>query len=139
MSEKTYLGGGVYAEQTAVGLKVTTEDGVQTTNTIYFGARTLASLLDYVDEGLSTPAPTWSKEPPSDPGWFWFQPADLIERRQPIQISRNAAGHLRASKASGAFYPVEELKGLWFGERLKDPKQLTAEKAYDTAERGEEG
>jgi hypothetical protein len=65
--------------------------------------------------------PTWSKDAPTDPGWFWFQPADLIERQQPIRISRNAAGHLRASKAGGAFYPIEELKGLWWSERINEP------------------
>ena len=50
MAAKQYLGDGVYAEVERGMLKLTTENGIATTNTIYLEPEVLASLLRYVSE-----------------------------------------------------------------------------------------
>jgi hypothetical protein len=50
MTEKTYLGDGVYLEYVdGAILKLTTEDGVQTTNTIWLEWETYHALLRFVE------------------------------------------------------------------------------------------
>jgi len=49
MSKKVYLGDAVYAAYDGYGLVLTTEDGIQTTNTIYLEPEVVQSLLDFVD------------------------------------------------------------------------------------------
>lgn len=64
---------------------------------------------------------TWSKDAPANPGHFWFRPSDLTQFKQVVHVSRNSIGNLRASVGGGAFYPVEELKGLWYSEPIREP------------------
>jgi hypothetical protein len=46
---KRYIGNGVYVEFTAGMLKLTTEDGIETTNTIYMEHQTYQALVAYVE------------------------------------------------------------------------------------------
>ena len=46
---KTYLGDGVYADVERGMLKLTTEDGVSVTNTIYLEPAVLGALYRYVE------------------------------------------------------------------------------------------
>jgi hypothetical protein len=46
-AEKVYLGDGAYAEFGGFQIKVTTEDGVRVTNTVYFNQSTFAELVHY--------------------------------------------------------------------------------------------
>lgn len=64
---------------------------------------------------------TWSKDAPTEPSHFWFRPSDLTQFKQVVQVSRNALGNLRVSIGVGGFHPVEDLKGLWWTERLPEP------------------
>ena len=47
-SNKTYLGDGVYARFDGFGVVLTTEDGINATNTIYLDAKVLNALNEYV-------------------------------------------------------------------------------------------
>jgi len=49
MSTKQYLGDGVYAELERDMVKLTTEDGMGATNTIYFEPGVIAALLRYLE------------------------------------------------------------------------------------------
>ena len=49
MSEKTYLGDSVYAEIESGMVKLTTEDGYESSNTIYLELSVLNALNDYVE------------------------------------------------------------------------------------------
>jgi hypothetical protein len=50
MSQKEYLGDGVYAEVNDIPeLILTTEDGISTTNTIYMETEVVMALLSYID------------------------------------------------------------------------------------------
>jgi hypothetical protein len=46
--KKIYLGDAVYAAFDGYGLTLTTEDGVEATNTIYLDPNVIGSLFDYV-------------------------------------------------------------------------------------------
>jgi hypothetical protein len=84
----------------------------------------ISEAVEITDQMMPTVAlepPTWSKEAPTEPGWYWFRPSDLTQFKQVVQVSRNAIGNLRASVGGGAFYPVEELKGLWWTEPIREP------------------
>lgn len=48
MSTKQYLGDGVYVCTDGYGLVVTTENGVEATNTVYLEPKTLEALMEYV-------------------------------------------------------------------------------------------
>ncbi len=48
MTRKIYLGDAVYAEFDGYAVILTTEDGLQTTNTIYLEPEVLAALDEYV-------------------------------------------------------------------------------------------
>lgn len=48
MNTKEYLGDGVYAEVEMGMVKLTTENGISTTNTIYFEPEVVAALLSYL-------------------------------------------------------------------------------------------
>lgn len=53
---KTYLGDAVYAEMTEIGVRLTTEDGINVTNEIFLEPGVVASLLEYLkQEGMTTP------------------------------------------------------------------------------------
>lgn len=45
---KTYLGDGVYAEVVDGMVRLTTEDGVRTTNEVFLDSHVLRSLLDWL-------------------------------------------------------------------------------------------
>jgi hypothetical protein len=47
---KRYLGDGVYADVNELGLVLTTENGIETTNTIVLEPEVLAEFLRYVRE-----------------------------------------------------------------------------------------
>ena len=47
---KTYLGDGIYIESTLGFLKLTTENGFNTTNTIYLEDEALDNLFDYIKD-----------------------------------------------------------------------------------------
>lgn len=47
---KTYLGDGVYAEYRHYGVTLTTDNGIETTNTIYLEAEVLNNLNEYLKE-----------------------------------------------------------------------------------------
>ena len=64
---KKYLGDGVYVELVYGGLKLTTSDGIEDTNTIFFEPEVLDAFLSYCD-GLpskSLGATKEEEEPPS--------------------------------------------------------------------------
>lgn len=48
MKQKFYIGDGVYADIERGMLKLTTEDGWETTNTIFIESRVWDALFDYV-------------------------------------------------------------------------------------------
>ena len=50
---KRYLGDGVYAAFDEMHIVLTTEDGIQATNTIYLDDQVIAALKAYID-GLET-------------------------------------------------------------------------------------
>jgi Holliday junction resolvase len=47
---KRYLGDGVYAEYDGRMIKLTTEDGISTTNTIYLESEVVQSLMSFLEE-----------------------------------------------------------------------------------------
>lgn len=57
MGEKTYLGDGCYARYDGNGVVLTTENGVETTNTIYLEPEVYASLVALIDRLRAAPAP----------------------------------------------------------------------------------
>ena len=46
--DKDYIGDGVYVEFDGFGIQATTENGIETTNTIYFEPQVLAALDRYL-------------------------------------------------------------------------------------------
>jgi hypothetical protein len=48
MTVKEYLGDGVYADMDSGMLKLTTEDGISTTNVIYLEPEVVLALLEYL-------------------------------------------------------------------------------------------
>jgi hypothetical protein len=48
-TDRIYLGDGVYGAWDGLHLVITTENGVETTNTIYLTQEVWASLVDYID------------------------------------------------------------------------------------------
>jgi hypothetical protein len=48
MKEKAYLGDGVYIHAEYGGVMLTTEDGIQVTNSIFLEPEVYAALLEYV-------------------------------------------------------------------------------------------
>jgi hypothetical protein len=55
MSDKTYIGDGVYVDYDGYQLVLTTEEGMLTTNTIYLDAHVFRNLTDYaidIGEGI---------------------------------------------------------------------------------------
>ena len=50
---KTYLGDGVYIEQVPGGLKMTTENGIEATNTIYLEPAVVEAFIDYVSRCIA--------------------------------------------------------------------------------------
>ena len=48
MTESVYLGDGVFAQWEGDMIKLTTEDGVRTTNTIFLEPEVFAALIDFV-------------------------------------------------------------------------------------------
>jgi len=50
---KTYLGDGVYADWDRGNLKLTTENGVEATNTIYLELEVLAKLMEFLRDSKS--------------------------------------------------------------------------------------
>ena len=51
---KTYLGDGVYAEFDGYGIKLTTENGVEVSNSIYVEPEVLRALVKFADAPPST-------------------------------------------------------------------------------------
>lgn len=56
-ASKTYIGDGVYVEWDGSVLTLTTENGIQVTNTIHLEPEVYVALVRYVDR-LNTKAPT---------------------------------------------------------------------------------
>jgi hypothetical protein len=52
MKEKAYLGDGVYIHAEYGGVMLTTEDGIQVTNSIFLEPEVYAALVEYVRENL---------------------------------------------------------------------------------------
>lgn len=52
---KAYLGDGCYVDYDGFGLKLTTEDGIQTTNEVYLEPEIYMALLAYVERLKSEP------------------------------------------------------------------------------------
>lgn len=52
MVEKRYLGDGVYAEIESGMIKLTTEDGVSVTNTIFLEVEVYRALVQYFEEAV---------------------------------------------------------------------------------------
>lgn len=52
-SNKTYLGDGVYAEMSEIGIVLTTEDGIAVTNTIVLEPEVYAHLKAWVTRKLN--------------------------------------------------------------------------------------
>lgn len=46
--DKTYLGDGVYVEAQDYGIRLTTEDGIRTTNEIFLEPAVLQAFLEYL-------------------------------------------------------------------------------------------
>jgi hypothetical protein len=65
VKEKTYLGDAVYAQWDRGMLKLTTEDGIMETNTIYLEPEVITALLDYLKASSEMPP---SEESHSGPG-----------------------------------------------------------------------
>lgn len=59
---KTYLGDGAYVEFDGWGWKITTEDGVRATNTIYFEPEVLKAFDEFVDKTLRRKRVVLAKE-----------------------------------------------------------------------------
>lgn len=59
--KKTYLGDGVYAEFEGNSLKLTTENGIETTNTIYLEVEIYHALKQFVAAARSSPLPSEEK------------------------------------------------------------------------------
>jgi hypothetical protein len=55
---KEYLGDGAYAEFDGYGIRLTTENGYETTNTIYLEPITYQSLVLFVDKTARAPKAT---------------------------------------------------------------------------------
>jgi hypothetical protein len=53
MNTKEYLGDGVYADMDSGMLKLTTENGISTTNVIFFEPEVVAALLEYMKRNAS--------------------------------------------------------------------------------------
>ena len=49
MSEKTYLGDGLYASFDGLGIELTTENGIETTNTVYLEPEVYGALVMFRD------------------------------------------------------------------------------------------
>jgi hypothetical protein len=50
MMEKRYLGDGIYVEENEFGIRITTENGIVITNSIYFEPEVLVKFLKYVND-----------------------------------------------------------------------------------------
>lgn len=59
--QKTYLGDGVYASFDSHMVILTTENGIETTNTIHLEYETFESLLQFVAKNLPTVESTMAK------------------------------------------------------------------------------
>lgn len=57
-TRKTYLGDAVYVEHEAGMIKLTTENGISVTNTIYLEPRVWAALLKWVEQPAPAEDPT---------------------------------------------------------------------------------
>src|SRR5262245_12650811 len=108
MTDKTFIGDGVYARREDDAIVLTTEDGVSIRDEIHLDRHTLASLLAYVGYEAPKPEGSWSKEHPTQPGWYWFTPSDLSEMMRPMKVSAGALGNLRVSTGFGAIHPIED-------------------------------
>ena len=62
---------------------------------------------------------------PIEEGWFWYTPSDGPKRPQPMQVVRDAQGHLHiGAPTCGSPHP-DRAAGTW-GERIPDSPTLEA-------------
>ena len=62
---------------------------------------------------------------PTEEGWFWYTPSDGPKRPQPMQVVRDAQGHLHiGAPTCGSPHPGRA-GGTW-GERIPSSDQIKA-------------
>ena len=62
---------------------------------------------------------------PIEEGWFWYTPSDGPKRPQPMQVVRDAQGHLHiGAPTCGSPHP-DRAAGTW-GERIPDSPTIQA-------------
>ena len=63
----------------------------------------------------------WTKEPPSEPGWYWFR-VNRAFSPTPFRLLKLQGG-MRAKLDTDCWVHIKSWKGLWWPERLIVPDQ----------------
>jgi len=62
----------------------------------------------------------WQKEPPTEPGWYWWQKGDYPTR--PMEVFRFGKDYRLLGSTHPMPTAVEDMGGEWWPERIKEPE-----------------
>ena len=65
----------------------------------------------------------WTKEPPTEPGWYWWRAGDDLPKLRALEIQRRAADRVLIVRLCRSAPRADAIDGEWLPERIQEPPQ----------------